>query len=99
MDKPWPLHVIDLQGELQKVLLEPGLFWSKLKGLVIFICPFSGEMLLYESLKIVHGRPEPFEGRFFDNIFVHFKPTKKWIDSAEDAIDLYKSKLTKEDLM
>ena len=38
-----------------------------------------GEMLLYESAKLPHGRPYTFTGEFFDNIFVHFKPqTKAW---------------------
>ena len=36
-----------------------------------------GQMLLYESAKLPHGRPEPFAGQFYDNIFVHFKPSSK----------------------
>ena len=36
-----------------------------------------GEMLLYESAKLPHGRPETFSGEYFDNIFVHFKPRSK----------------------
>ena len=37
----------------------------------------TGEMLLYESAKLPHGRPETFTGEYFDNIFVHFKPRSK----------------------
>ena len=51
-----------------------------------------GEMLLYESAKLPHGRPDTFTGDFFDNIFVHFKPrSKAWWRSGGgrwDAGDL-----------
>lgn len=33
-----------------------------------------GEMLFYESAKVFHGRQEPLQGEFFDNVFVHFHP-------------------------
>jgi len=46
-----------------------------------------GEMLWYESAKLVHGRPLPFNGTYYDNIFVHFKPTsKKWY-TEEDSLN------------
>lgn len=37
-----------------------------------------GDMLLYESAKLLHGRPDPFKGTHYDNIFVHYKPTSGW---------------------
>ena len=33
-----------------------------------------GEMVLYESATVLHGRPLPLKGEFYDNLFVHFKP-------------------------
>mmetsp|Transcript_29567 Transcript_29567/g.54519 ORF Transcript_29567/g.54519 Transcript_29567/m.54519 type:complete len:327 (+) Transcript_29567:119-1099(+) len=33
-----------------------------------------GEMILYESHSVLHGRPFPLEGRYYANVFVHFKP-------------------------
>ena len=33
-----------------------------------------GDMVLYESHSVLHGRPFPLKGRYFANIFVHFKP-------------------------
>ena len=36
----------------------------------IFLKP--GEMALYESAVVPHGRPFPFNGDFFDNLFVHY---------------------------
>ena len=33
-----------------------------------------GEMLLYESAKLPHGRQKPLRGDFYDNLFVHFFP-------------------------
>ncbi len=35
----------------------------------------AGDMLLYESAKLLHGRPEPFVGSHYDNIFIHYRPT------------------------
>ena len=34
-----------------------------------------GEMVLYESHSVIHGRPFPMKGRFYANIFIHFEPT------------------------
>lgn len=34
-----------------------------------------GDMVLYESHSILHGRPFPLKGRFYANIFIHFEPT------------------------
>ncbi|GMI38985.1 hypothetical protein TeGR_g6460 [Tetraparma gracilis] len=34
-----------------------------------------GDLVLYESHSIIHGRPFPFEGDYYANIFVHFEPT------------------------
>ena len=33
----------------------------------------SGEMLLYESARLLHGRPVPLDGEFYSGVFVHFK--------------------------
>lgn len=33
-----------------------------------------GDILLYESAKLLHGRPEPLRGDHYDNIFVHYRP-------------------------
>ena len=37
-----------------------------------------GEMLFYQSAKLVHGRPRPFQGELFVNCFCHFKPAEGW---------------------
>ena len=34
-----------------------------------------GDMVLYESHSLIHGRPYPLQGRYFANIFIHFEPT------------------------
>ncbi|KAL7541309.1 hypothetical protein ACHAWF_006902 [Thalassiosira exigua] len=34
-----------------------------------------GDMVLYESHSVLHGRPFPLKGRYYANIFVHFEPT------------------------
>jgi prolyl 4-hydroxylase len=43
-----------------------------------------GEMLLYESARLVHGRPTPLNGTSYVNLFVHFKPKDGW-DAASMA--------------
>ena len=35
----------------------------------------AGDMVLYESHSVIHGRPFPLKGRYMANIFVHFEPT------------------------
>eukprot|EP01033_Poteriospumella_lacustris_P011863 gene11863-8458_t len=37
-----------------------------------------GDMVLYESAKLLHGRPDAFDGDHYDNIFVHFQPRGGW---------------------
>jgi prolyl 4-hydroxylase len=32
-----------------------------------------GDMVLYESHSVIHGRPFPLQGKYFANIFVHFE--------------------------
>mmetsp|Transcript_40120 Transcript_40120/g.72275 ORF Transcript_40120/g.72275 Transcript_40120/m.72275 type:complete len:371 (-) Transcript_40120:164-1276(-) len=34
-----------------------------------------GEMILYESHSVIHGRPFALKGNYYANIFVHFKPS------------------------
>mmetsp|Transcript_4709 Transcript_4709/g.7336 ORF Transcript_4709/g.7336 Transcript_4709/m.7336 type:complete len:447 (+) Transcript_4709:128-1468(+) len=33
-----------------------------------------GDMVLYESHSVIHGRPFPMVGKYFANLFVHFEP-------------------------
>lgn len=33
-----------------------------------------GDMILYESHSVLHGRPFPLKGRYYANIFIHFEP-------------------------
>jgi hypothetical protein len=42
-----------------------------------------GDMVLYESHSVIHGRPFPLKGRFFANIFIHFEPVYD-----EESIDI-----------
>jgi len=39
-----------------------------------------GDMVLYESAACVHGRPTPFKGKYYSNVFIHFKPNnpQRW---------------------
>ena len=33
-----------------------------------------GDMILYESHSVIHGRPFPLNGQFYANVFCHFEP-------------------------
>jgi len=44
-----------------------------------------GEMLFYESVKCVHGRPRRMKGRWYSSFFVHYRPAEMSISST-DAI-------------
>jgi prolyl 4-hydroxylase len=37
-----------------------------------------GDMVLYESAKLLHGRPVPMRGRRYENVFIHYKPITGW---------------------
>jgi prolyl 4-hydroxylase len=38
-----------------------------------------GDIVLYESTTCYHGRPTPFIGKYYRNMYIHFKPLK-WED-------------------
>ena len=42
-----------------------------------------GDLVLYESHSIIHGRPFPLKGRYYANIFIHFEPA---VDFDDDEI-------------
>jgi len=46
-----------------------------------------GDMILYESHSLIHGRPFPLKGRFYANVFIHFEPFEGW-EVARDKTQL-----------
>jgi hypothetical protein len=46
-----------------------------------------GDMVLYESHSVLHGRPYPLVGRYYANIFVHFIPVDHDEENAKDQED------------
>lgn len=47
-----------------------------------------GDLVLYESGSLMHGRPFPLKGRFYANIFIHFEPTGRPLgDKTDDYLD------------
>jgi len=42
-----------------------------------------GEMVLYESRRLLHGRPQPLRGDFYAGVFVHFRPASLPASSLE----------------
>jgi prolyl 4-hydroxylase len=45
-----------------------------------------GDMALYESHSVIHGRPYPFRGKYFANVFVHFEPLGPADKQLEDFL-------------
>jgi len=67
--------------------------------LEIFLQP--GDMVLYESAKLIHGRNKPFKGKYFENMFVHFMPRYAqdiWYQQNLDLITVPSKKISLEDL-
>lgn len=48
-----------------------------------------GDMVLYESHSVIHGRPFPLNGDFYANIFVHFEP----LGPKNEALENYDAEL------
>lgn len=44
------------------------------KGVAHNITMEPGEMVLYESHSVIHGRPFPLKGKYYANVFIHFEP-------------------------
>jgi prolyl 4-hydroxylase len=45
-----------------------------------------GDMVLYESGSLIHGRPFPLKGKYFANIFIHFEPTGRRLGASEPYV-------------
>ena len=59
-----------------------------------------GEMLFYESAKILHGRQIPLNGTYFDNLFIHFKPKSGLWYEEDFSPDLLSQRIVvKDDLI
>jgi len=67
-------------------------------GLAYNVTMKPGDMVLYESHSLIHGRPFPLKGKYFANIFIHFQPTGKVIrkqnapvvtGKGEDNVPIY----------
>jgi len=59
-----------------------------------------GDMVLYESHSVIHGRPFPMKGKYFANLFVHFEPIGHSIrhhshetDAGDDVDQKYREAL------
>ena len=50
-----------------------------------------GEMLWYEAARLMHGRPNPFDGEFYENLLLHYQPAhESWYEEKENqVIDFY----------
>jgi len=56
-----------------------------------------GDLVLYESHSIIHGRPFPLKGRYYANIFIHFAPLTAIEDGVASARDDLSGTLSEEE--
>lgn len=45
-----------------------------------------GEMMFYESAKLLHGRRYPLKGKYFGSLFVHYAPANDWMYDVPTVI-------------
>ena len=69
----------------QAVRREWPLFILDNEGLGHQVVLAPGELVWYESARLLHGRPELLEGDHYDNLFVHYRPTGLWY-TVEPAV-------------
>jgi prolyl 4-hydroxylase len=55
-------------------------------GLAYNVTMQPGDMVLYESHSLIHGRPFPLKGNYFANIFIHFRPTGKLLRERDAPV-------------
>ena len=48
-----------------------------------------GDMVLYESHSVMHGRPFPLKGKYYANVFIHFEPDPELEENAEGKLPRY----------
>jgi len=44
-----------------------------------------GDMVLYESHSVLHGRPFALKGKFYANVFIHFEPLEPYAEQQEGS--------------
>lgn len=54
--------------------------YSDLHGNTHEVILTPGDVLFYESSKLLHGRPIRFNGTAYSSIFIHYYPTEGWQD-------------------
>eukprot|EP00536_Pseudo-nitzschia_multiseries_P014946 jgi/Psemu1/262545/estExt_Genewise1Plus.C_7950003 len=56
-------------------------------GKAVNITMEPGDMVLYESHSLIHGRPFPLKGRYMANVFIHFEPIDVWGEGTEHGVE------------
>ncbi len=68
-------HVISATLCIDYALERPWPLYVKTReGEELFVHLTPGQMLLYESASLEHGRPVPLDGRYYVGMFVHYRP-------------------------
>ena len=73
VEEDWPLFLRDHRGE-DHVVMRRVSHCGHVSRVTcqVFLAP--GDLVWYESARVVHGRQFPLRGASFDNLFLHFKP-------------------------
>ena len=73
-------HVISSILNVSQKVDSPWLLWIEDHNEKIHkISMNPGDMVFYESAKLIHGRPDPLDGDFYVSVFNHYKPIDWYI--------------------
>jgi prolyl 4-hydroxylase len=65
-------------------------------GIAVNITMDAGDMVLYESHSILHGRPFALKGRYYANLFLHYEPVGFSAASSERRLVTHQQKTAKD---
>jgi prolyl 4-hydroxylase len=65
-------------------------------GIAVNVTMAPGDMVLYESHSVIHGRPYPLQGLYYANLFLHFEPFGYTLDLERRIKPVGKEKTAKE---
>ena len=89
----WPLVLSAIINVAQDVDEPWPLELINHEGVAVNVTMEQGDMILYESHSILHGRPYPLQGRYYANVFLHFQPVDVSLRKTSSAKELFERAL------
>jgi prolyl 4-hydroxylase len=64
-------------------------------GVAVNLTMEPGDMVLYESHSVIHGRPYPLNGNYYANLFLHFEPFSYTLNQEQKMAQQNSGKIVK----